>query len=307
MTQKENHSFVHYLKAKKSVDDRALNLRVWEQLKELLEELDAVDQKLRVLEIGGGIGVMLARMLEDDLLPNCDYCLLDTDPENIAAAPDYLADRAMGKNFTVDGPRGNTIRIKTPRGAVSLDLVCDDLYAFTEEKSGIWDLVVAHAVLDLFDLETALRRLASVVRPGGLLYLTINYDGHTIFEPQVDSTFEKRLLQLYNQSMDDRVVDGTPSGDSRSGRHLFAQVRRLGLEILGAGSSDWVVYPGLQGYPEGEADFLNFIIEMIYRQMKGHPAVDEGALDQWVGGRKKQVESGELVLIVHQLDCLVCR
>jgi SAM-dependent methyltransferase len=307
MTKQENNSFTSYLQAKKSVDDRALNLRVWEKLKELLEELKAVDQKLRVLEIGGGIGVMLARMLEDDLLPNCDYCLLDNDPENIAAAPDYLVNRAIGKNFTVDKPRGNTIRIKTPLGAVNLDLVCDDLYTFTEEKSGIWDLVVAHAVLDLFDLETALRRLASVTRPGGLLYLTINYDGHTIFEPSFDSDFEERLLQLYNQSMDNRVVDGTPSGDSRSGRHLFAQVRRLGLEILGAGSSDWVVYPSSQGYPEDEADFLVFILETIYRQLKGHPAVNGGALDQWIGARKKQVESEELVLIIHQLDCLVRR
>ena len=307
MINKENHGFIRYLQAKKSVDDRALNLRVWEQLKESLRELDALGQELRVLEIGGGIGTMLARMLEDNLLPGCDYCLLDNDPENIAAAPEFLTSWAKDQGYAVEEPGENIIRINTPRGMVRLELVCDDLYTYTEERAATWNLVVGHAVLDLFDLETVLRRLVSATRPGGLLYLTINYDGHTIFEPQVTSDFEERLLWLYNQSMDERLVDGAPSGDSRSGRHLFAQFRRLGLDILGAGSSDWVVYPGLQGYSEGEADFLNFIIETIYNQMKGHPSVDGGVLDRWVAARRKQVESGELVLIVHQLDLLVRR
>ena len=210
-----------------------------------------------------------------------------------------------GAGLAVQDLENNIIKISSPRSTVKLELVCEDFYTFTEGKASRWDLIVGHAVLDLFDLETALRRLANVTRPDGLLYLTINYDGHTIFEPQFDSQFEELLLWLYNQSMDDRLIGGLPSGDSRSGRHLFVQARRLGLEILSAGCSDWVVYPGSQGYPQAEADFLRFIIETIYRQLRGHPAVDGKTLDQWATGRRNQVGSGELVLIVHQLDFLI--
>jgi SAM-dependent methyltransferase len=304
--KKENEfPFVRYLQAKKSVDDRALNLRVWEQLKQSLLEMRMSGQELRILEIGGGIGVMLARMLEDELLAGCDYCLLDSDPENIAAAPAYLAGWASGKGFAVEEAGGNTIRISSQKGTVRAELVCEDIYKFTEHRADHWNLIVGHAVLDLFNIETALRRLASVTRPGGLLYLTINYDGHTIFEPQIVPDFEEQLLRLYNQSMDERIMDGVLSGDSRSGRHLFTLVRQLGLEIVDAGSSDWVVYPGSQGYPAGEDDFLNYIIETIYRQMNAHPALDGKALDQWAAERRNQVMNGELVLIVHQLDLLV--
>ena len=75
-----------YLRVKKTVDDRAINLRVWNQLKDMLQMIDS-EQPLRVLEIGGGIGTMLTRMLDDDLLPNCDYCLLDINEVNLRKSP----------------------------------------------------------------------------------------------------------------------------------------------------------------------------------------------------------------------------
>ena len=74
---------------------------------------------------------------------------------------------------------------------------------------------------------------------------------------------------------------------------------------MSAGSSDWVVFSGSQGYPEGEAEFLKFIIEMIYRQMRAHPEVDEKMLKDWVAARRKQVESEDLVFIAHQIDFLL--
>ena len=50
-------------------------------------------------------------------------------------------------------------------------------------------------------------------------------------------------------SMGERVRHGRPAGDSRSGRHLFAHLRRAGARLLAAGASDWVVHAQPSGYP----------------------------------------------------------
>ncbi len=297
-------NFICYLRAKKSVDDRALNLRVWHQLKESLAKIDTSDLPIRVLEIGGGIGTMLMRMLEDELLPDCEYCLLDINEQVIQYAPDYLAKQAKEEGFTFQerGQKGFTITAHERK--IDLELVCADVFDFIANSEPRWDLVIANAVLDLFDLAAALPRLVEAVTPGGLLYFTINYDGHTIFEPQLNPSFEEKLLQLYSQTMDERLTNGKPSGDSRTGRHLFSQFKKLGVEILAAGSSDWVVFPGSDGYPGEEADFLRCLIDTIDQQMKNHPRIDLDELEHWIEERKNQIQRGNLVCIVHQLDLL---
>ncbi len=54
------HSFSRYLTAKRTVDDRALNRQVWHTLRENLPRRN----RLRVLEIGGGIGTMVERIAD---------------------------------------------------------------------------------------------------------------------------------------------------------------------------------------------------------------------------------------------------
>lgn len=296
-------SFTHYLQVKKTVDDRALNLRVWNQLKRSLHEFD-LSRPLRVLEIGGGIGTMLTRMLDDALLPNCEYTLLDMSRENIQEAPKYLQTWATNHDVSMLETESKTFAIKTPKCNIQLKLVHADVFDFLAMRNTSWDLLIGHAVLDLFDLETALPILKKAISPGGLLYFTINYDGHTIFEPQVKPDFEAKLLHLYNQSMDDRLTDGKISGDSKTGRHIFTQLKRLDVDILAAGSSDWIVYAGPNGYPHNEKDFLHHLITMIENEMNGHPEIDLSALDSWVSIRKDQIASGDLVCIVHQMDFL---
>jgi hypothetical protein len=53
---------------------------------------------------------------------------------------------------------------------------------------------------------------------------------------------------------------GAPSGDSPTGRPLFAQLRATDVEVRAAGSSDWVVFAGSNGYAADEAYFLHCII-----------------------------------------------
>src|SRR4029077_14863126 len=64
--------------------------------------------------------------------------------------------------------------------------------------------------------------LCSLVRPGGLLYFPTTFDGNTAFQPEYDPEFDRAIEASYHQAIDQRVLDGKPSGDSRAGRRLFA-------------------------------------------------------------------------------------
>jgi hypothetical protein len=142
----------------------------------------------------------------------------------------------------------------------------------------------------------------SLLRPGGLFYFTIVFDGATILQPEIDPAFETYLEQLYHQTMDRRIINGQPSGDSRTGRHLFQHLPAAGAEILQVGSSDWVVFPGPAGYPADEAYFLHFIIHTIHTALKGHPGLDPAHLTGWITQRQAQIDAAELIYIAHQLD-----
>lgn len=293
--------FIRYLQSKKSVDDRSLNLRVWNTLQEKLAQ---AQKPIKILEIGGGIGTMLMRLLNDKILPNGTYTLLDHSPVLIDAVPHHVISWNRRHGYQVDTFDNHSLTINTPDITTRVRLVCADVFDFVDWHMEEFDLLIANAVLDLFDLPTALPRILLALPPGGLFYTTINYDGLTIFEPQFHPEFENKLLKLYNQSMDERLTDGKPSGDSRTGRHLFQHFKNLGVEILSAGSSDWVVFPRKDDYPYEEAEFLHHLIDTIQNQMSGHPEIDQGELDAWVMERKKQIDNGNLVCIVHQIDFL---
>ncbi|MFT4910231.1 MAG: hypothetical protein ACI9TI_001401, partial [Natronomonas sp.] len=74
--------FRRYLRAKRTVDDRALDRRLVGILRDrLAERADAGEGPIRVLEVGAGIGTMPARLLEWDVLPPGEirYVALDVD------------------------------------------------------------------------------------------------------------------------------------------------------------------------------------------------------------------------------------
>jgi len=141
-----------------------------------------------------------------------------------------------------------------------------------------------------------------VLKPGGLCYFTINFDGATIFEPVIDPALDAQIETLYHRSMDERITDGQPSGDSRSGRHLFHLLPRAGVEILAAGSSDWVVFGRGGSYPADEAYFLHAILHFVEVTLTGHPELDQKDFARWMTERRRQIAAGELVYIAHQMD-----
>ena len=98
------------------------------------------------------------------------------------------------------------------------------------------------------------------------------------------------------------MVDGRRSGDSQTGRKMFAHLPAAGAEILDAGSSDWVVYPRAGGYEADEAYFLHYIVHTIARALEGNPDLDRNYFAAWIAQRHAQIEAGTLVYIAHQLD-----
>ena len=181
-----------------------------------------------------------------------------------------------------------------------------DLFDFLDREPGksAWDLLVAHAVLDLIDLPTALPRLLSRLASGGLFYFSLNFDGATIFEPPIDPDLDALIEALYHRTMDTRRCRGRPSGSSRTGRRLFGRLKAAGARVVAAGSSDWVVFPGPDGYPGDEAYFLHFIIDTIGRALHGHPELDRGRFQAWIAQRHRQIEARELIYVAHQLDVM---
>ena len=167
-----------------------------------------------------------------------------------------------------------------------------------------YDVIVAHAFLDLVNLDSALQKILSLTRPGGLLYFTLNFDGATAFEPQIDPALDQQIEELYHQSMDLRHIGSGPSRMSRTGRRLLASLVRAGLPILSAGSSDWVIHPCPAGYSPDEAYFLHFITDTVRGALTGKPGLDQQLFGDWIAERHRQIEKKELIYIAHQLDLL---
>lgn len=274
--------------AKRTVDDRALDKDVFRRL---LQEVP--QRRLQVLEIGAGLGTMVARLVEWGLLRDAEYTLLDVDAELLAASREWLSAWAegAGHRFVADRLTGEGLDVR-------VRFVQAELAGYLEDARGPRaDLLVANAVLDLVEVPVLLPRLLALVEPGGLYWFTINFDGATIFEPEHPR--DDAWMALYHRTMDERVRYGRPAGHSRTGRRLFAWLREAGASVLAAGASDWVVHPP---YVADEAWFLRHILHFVEEGLRTRPEVDPAELAEWVALRESQIQRGELVYLAHQLD-----
>jgi len=240
----QTFSFTRYLASKKTVDDRALNAHVWQTLAAVLPA-----GHLNVLEVGAGIGTMAERVAERGLLTRAHYTVLDELAENIAVARERLAASPLNLEFQM---------------AEALE------FCAQPEQRGRYDLLIAHAFLDLLDLRSALPVLLAALKPGGVFYFTLNFDGGTVLQPEIERALDDQIEALYHRTMDERLTHGQPSGDSR--------------------------------YPADEAYFLHFIIHTLHGALCGHPELNRERFEQWIAQRHAQIERGELVYIAHQMD-----
>lgn len=273
--------FIRYLAAKKTVDDRALNRMVWDTLQGALPIVD----KLRVVELGAGIGTMLERMIARSLFTGAVHVtLVDENPSNMQEARTRLAP------------------LLQQHPQIEVEFITAEAFEWvnTPNQQGVYDLLVANAFLDLVNLEQALQEFWTLLKPNGLFYFTITFDGVSAFLPS--HPFDAQIERWYHADMDARRHQGQPTGGSQAGRALLQQVLQSGAKVLSAGASDWLVFPQGDQYHADEATFLHTILNTIEGALTGHSELEAHDLTEWVTVRRAQVESGTLTYLAHQLD-----
>ena len=285
--------YARYLAAKTTVDDRALNRHVLAELCRLMQA-DAP----RVLEVGAGLGTMVARLVDWGAVGAGEYVLLDADRRLLDCSRRWLCDWAATR-----GLRGDLLPDGLRVGDIRVRLLHAELGSYLEAAHGASaDVLIANAVLDLLDVPAVLPGLLRLLVPGGVYWFTINYDGESIFAP--GHPHDDKIMQAYHRDMDERFRHGRPAGESRTGRRLFHHLRAAGAPALAAGSSDWVVIAGQDGnYPGDEAYFLRSILNTIQAALRSRKdRVEPADLADWLAVRGRQLAAGELVYIAHQLD-----
>jgi SAM-dependent methyltransferase len=285
--------YARYLAAKTTVDDRALNRHVLDEFRRLVPAGTP-----RVLEVGAGLGTMVARLIDWDVVRGGEYTLLDTDQQLLDGSRRWLSDwaaaRGLHSELLPDGLHVGDLRLR---------LVHAELGGHLETAHGARaDVLIANAVLDLVDVPAVLPALLRQLVPGGVYWFTINYDGESVFAP--GHPHDDQVMRAYHRDMDERIRYGRSAGESRTGRHLFHHLRDAGAPALAAGSSDWVVHPSPDGsYPADEAYFVRSILNTIRDALRDRPdRVKPADLADWLAERGRQLAAGELVYIAHQLD-----
>jgi SAM-dependent methyltransferase len=285
--------YARYLAAKTTVDDRALNRHVLAELGRLMPA-----GAPRVLEVGAGLGTMVARLMDWGAVGAGEYILLDADQRLLDASRRWLGDWAAARGLR-SGQLPDGLRV----GDLRVRLVHAELGSYLDAAHGApADVLIANAVLDLVDVPAVLPGLLRLLVPGGVYWFTVNYDGESIFEP--GHPHDDQIMQAYHRDMDERVRYGRPAGESRTGRRLFHHLRAAGAPALAAGPSDWVVSAGPDGnYAGDEAYFLRSILDTIQNALRNRQdRVEPADLADWLAERGRQLTRGELVYIAHQLD-----
>ncbi len=293
-------AFSDYLDAKFELDERSFNADVRGAL---ILRLGA-KASLNCLDVGMGTGAGLPRLL-NDCTASLTITGLDIRAELVESARQNFAQCLHELNFhprqrqayKIDGRRGERV--------VTADFLCTSLQAFDPPLPIAYDLITAHAFMDLVPLAPAIDCFARWLAPGGLFYATLNYDGGTtLFPAYADGRFESELLAVYDASMDSRRVDGAATGGSRCGLRMHTALQAAGFDIIAYGSSDWNLTPLHGAYRNRDAVCLRALLDLLGGEGERSAGIDARALAAWRDSRLRQLEANSLGLIIHQVDIL---
>jgi SAM-dependent methyltransferase len=298
----ETQDYIEYLAAKKVIDDRSLNRQVWSSMQTTLgKQYDS--QTLRILEIGCGIGTMAERFLAHWTAGNCDYIGVDLQPDYIEHARGRFPAFASENGFNVEASSTQAIVLHSPKGLQhQVQFEVADVLDLPEElaQPDSFDLIISHAFLDLVNIGEVVPSLLRLLHSTGYIYFSLVFDGLTEFLPLIDEQFDAQIIELYHRSMDDRVVGGIRSGHSQTGRRLYGVLQQNGATVQAIGASDWAVKA--QEKDSAENLFLHSILKMVHEELSNHPELEATRFKSWTEQRQRQIDSGELVYIAHQLD-----
>jgi SAM-dependent methyltransferase len=290
-------SFADYLTAKFALDERSLNGEVRQAYLEALGGLPQIE----CLDVGAGTGATLRRLLNSGLKAPLSVTALDRDP----GLMDIARRDAAGWLRALDlEPRMADGVIQTQGELLTaIRFVHGELNHYRPDR--LYNVITAHAFLDLTPLREALRLFAGWLHPTGYLYASINYDGETALWPvYADAAFEARLLEHYNQTMERRRADGYATGGAYCGRRLHDLLPEYGFEILVHGCSDWNISPAQGEYRDCDAVCVEALLNMIREEGQGSGLFAQDKLDCWHEDRMRLLLQGLLEMQIHHLDLL---
>ncbi|RYU62948.1 class I SAM-dependent methyltransferase [Methylolobus aquaticus] len=290
--------FGDFLDAKFFLDERSLNGSVRQAL---VDECHGRG-RLSCLDLGSGTGAMIRRLLR--WFPNLDLSItaLDQDPDLLATARRRIVDELRNADLVVKD-KGSWLRGESIARTVNVEFACCRIAEFNPPPAR-YDLITAHAVVDLLDPSAVRRKLEEWLIPGGYWYASLNYDGGTFLFPSFDDPgFEQELLNRYDRSMEERRVEGTATGGAHSGTRLLAALATPDWDTVAYGSSDWNLTPLRNSYRDRDSVCLQAMLGFI-RGEGERGALDAAPLVRWTATRSRQLAAGQLGIIVHQLDVL---
>lgn len=302
--------YARYLSAKRTVDRRALDRRVWGAFTDRVKRsAERSTHPVRILEVGGGVGATIPRLISACPGTSLDYTMVELEQGNVQAARKTLETWARDHGVTLSESGGTTLRLSYDDATVDVELIQADMFDYLDRDiSSYYTAVIGQAIFDIVDLPYAVDLLVRHLEPGGMCYAPIHFDGLTAFEPSVNSDdatndLDEKIVDLYHASMQRQDMDG-----SRSGRDLLTAFRSNGVPVVAAGGSDWIVLGDPEeGYPADEAYFLKCILHFVESELSGHDGIADDDLSQWLSTRRRQIEDGELIFVSHHLDILAQR
>ena len=299
---------VRYLRAKASVDARAVNLAVRNAVAQALARMPLAriptDRPLRVLECGGGAGGAFrqwTRLFAP--FPQVEFTVVDRDPVPLAVYRQEVHAWADAAGFRMEEEDAN--RLRFGGGGRAFDVRFREAAiprGFDPREDGAFDLLLAQSFWDLLGRGTALSLGRRLLAPGGIFYATLTFAGVTRFGPPHE--LDRRLLVCYHASM-----AGDRGGDPIAGERLLGEVRLpgSGFAELAVGRSDWRVVPTDEGYPAEEDFFLETILEFVEKEVREAPEIAAPELNEWLFTRRRQLANHQLSFAARQQDMAALR
>lgn len=289
-------SFAEFLTAKFALDERSLNPAVHAALLNCLRAMPELD----CLDVGAGTGATVARMLRWRPSGSWRLTALDRDPGLIELACETAREVLAASGHE---PMKALAAVRSRDSRIGIRFAACDLSSYRPESR--YDLVTAHAFLDLVPLAPALAAFGRWLRPGGLLYATINCDGAPELAPAYRvQGFESALLACYAASMEARRVDGIATGGAHCGRRLAALLPEHGFCLVSAGRSDWRIGPAGEGYRDSDAACLETLLDLIWKEGRTSGQFEAMALERWRADRRRMLHACELEMHVPNSDVL---
>jgi hypothetical protein len=285
----ETFDYVQYLDVKKSIDDRSLNQNVWKHFSSWLKKESNQKDKLKLLEIGAGIGTMIERLLEAGLLRNCHYIALEPEDSFKEAASSRLESWANQHAYDFIANDVGLWEIQNNDIQITVEWLkadADQVNKLFDNES--FDLILSHAVIDLLPVPKIMPVILEKLKKQGGFYFSLNFAGETVFFPAYEN--DSIIAEKYHADMDKRFpgLDWQPS---KTGGSLGGWLDNYGCQQIVEGASDWEL-------ASVDHLFIKNILDTINKALDGLPDLEE-----WIKTRYLELDKGVLKLSISNRDC----